>query len=24
VMDELEQRWIVWPQEGAKARDIYL
>jgi len=24
IMDELEERWIVWPQEWAKPRDIYI
>jgi len=24
IMDALEERWIVWPQEGAKAREIYI
>jgi len=24
LMDELEERWVVWPQDGAKTRDIYL
>jgi len=24
IMDELEERWIVWPQEWAKARDILI
>lgn len=24
IMDQLEERWIVWPQEGAKARDIFI
>lgn len=24
IMDQLEERWIVWPQEWAKPRDIFL
>ena len=24
IMDELEERWVVWPQEWAKPRDIYI
>lgn len=24
IMDELEERWIVWPQEWAKPRDVYI
>jgi len=24
IMDALEERWIVWPQDWAKAREIYL
>jgi S-DNA-T family DNA segregation ATPase FtsK/SpoIIIE len=24
IMDILEERWIVWPQEGAKPREIYI
>jgi len=24
IMDVLEQRWIVWPQDGAKARDVLM
>jgi S-DNA-T family DNA segregation ATPase FtsK/SpoIIIE len=24
IMDILEQRWIVWPQQGAKPREIYI
>ncbi len=24
IMDALEERWIVWPQQWAKARDIYI
>lgn len=24
IMDALEERWIVWPQDGAKAREIYI
>ena len=24
IMDELEDRWIIWPQEWAKARDIFI
>lgn len=24
IMDELEERWIIWPQQWAKPRDIYI
>jgi len=24
IMDELEDRWIIWPQQWAKARDIFI
>jgi S-DNA-T family DNA segregation ATPase FtsK/SpoIIIE len=24
IMDELEERWIIWPQDWARARDIFI
>lgn len=24
IMDQLEERWLIWPQDWAKARDIFL
>ena len=24
IMDELEERWVIWPQQWAKPRDIYI